>query len=84
MRRGRQTNANVASSASLVGAALRGAFGYAAFIPVDILDLTAFHAAVIVWMVYLLRKPRPAAPVPSSFVQADLELWGQQLQGMVH
>jgi len=74
----------IASSASLVGAALGGAFGYPAFIPVDILDLSAFHIAVIVWMIYLLRKPRPAGPVQSGFVQADLELWGQQLQRMVH
>lgn len=72
------------ASSRLVGAALRGAFGYPAFIPVDILDLSAFHIAIIVWMVYLLRKPRPAAPVQSSFVQADLEIWGQQLQRMVH
>jgi hypothetical protein len=69
----------------LVGAGLRPALGHASLIPVDILDMCGFHICVVVWLVSLVRPPKPV-PIPPKLAMehADLQLWGEQMQRMVN
>ena len=74
----------ISTSVDLVGAALKAAYRTAALRPVDILDLSAFHISVIVWLIYFLPRPRRGIPTNGHLEHADLQLWGEQMQRMVN
>jgi len=55
----------------------------ASYINIDYLRMAAFHACVLVWLVYTLRPERKLEFVESGFKKSDLESWNQDLQRMV-
>src|SRR5437763_10590296 len=55
----------------------------ASYINIDYLRMAAFHACVLVWLVYTLRPERNLEFVESGFKKSDLESWNQDLQRMV-
>jgi hypothetical protein len=73
----------VSASIDLVSAALRAEWGKRAFIVVDLTQMAAFHACVVIWLVYLFVADR-TPPFPDGKLKiSDLELWDQELQRMV-
>jgi hypothetical protein len=71
------------SSVDVVGAALRSGFGYHSLVPVDILEMSAYHVSALVWFFYALPPFRPSRAVSTNVEHSDLEVWGQELRRMV-
>jgi hypothetical protein len=73
----------ISASINLASAPLRSAFGKVSIIPVDIVQMSAFHLCVVIWLIYLLLSER-LPEIPSRTLQAsDLNQWSEELQGMV-
>lgn len=73
----------VSASISLSGAAMRSALGTKGFIAADIVEMAAYHAQVIVWMVYLFLPAREPKFSRETISRSDLQFWDQELQRMV-
>ena len=73
----------VSASIDLVSAALRAEWGERAFSAVDLTQMAAFHACVVIWLVYLFLADRTPAFPDGKLKISDLELWDQELQRMV-
>ena len=72
----------VYASIALVGAALRAAFGQKALIPVDVVQMTGFHACVVIWLVYIFL-PRSENGPPGNLRKSDLDRWDHAVQEMI-
>jgi len=55
----------------------------ASYINIDYLRMAAFHACVLVWLVYTLRPERKLELAEPGFKKSDLEAWNQDLQRMM-
>jgi hypothetical protein len=73
----------ISACADLSTAAWRSALGRPAFIPVDIVQMGAFHLCVIIWLTYLLLPESPKF-TGSGLQRDDLDAWNEQVQKIVH
>lgn len=73
----------ISASIDLVSAAMRAQWRTRAFVAVDLTQMAAFHACVVIWLVSLFLADR-TPPFPDGKLKiSDLELWDKELQRMV-
>jgi len=72
----------ISACMNLGTAALRAGLGKPALIAVDIIQMAAFHAAVVVWVVYLFLPERQSAVAARNFGEAEINFWDQELRRM--
>jgi hypothetical protein len=59
------------------------AFGARGFITVDVMRMAAFHAQVVIWLIYAFLPDRAAHFEGAPMGRADIEDWNEQLRRMV-
>jgi hypothetical protein len=72
----------ISACINLASAALRSQLGQSAFIAVDIMEMSAFHVSVVVWLIYVFLPDRTAAFAGRSLGESDMRFWDQELQRM--
>lgn len=72
----------ISSSVEMIASTLISVGG-ASYINIDYLRMAAFHACVLVWLVYTLRPERKLEFAEPGFKKSDLEAWNQDLRRMV-
>jgi hypothetical protein len=73
----------ISASIDLISAALRAEWGKRGLIAADLTQMAGFHVCVVIWLLSLFLADR-TAPFPDGKLKiSDLELWDQELQGIV-
>lgn len=73
----------ISASINLATAALRAEFGRTGLIAVDITQMAAFHACVVIWLVYLFLPERAPRFAGGGLEKSQMEFWDQELERMV-
>jgi len=73
----------ITACVDLASAPLRAAFGSAAIHAVDIIQLSGYNVAVLVWLIYLLLPDRKLRFAVNILPRSDMEAWSGELQNMV-
>jgi hypothetical protein len=73
----------ITACVDLASAPLRAAFGSAAIHAVDIIQLSGYNVAVLVWLIYLLLPDRKLRFAVNILPRSEMEAWSGELQKMV-
>jgi hypothetical protein len=72
----------ISSSVEMIASSLIS-LGKTSYINIDYMRMAAFHACVLVWLVYTFRQERSPQSIDSGIPKPDLEAWNQDLQRMI-
>jgi hypothetical protein len=73
----------VSASIDLGSAAWRATYGRAALIPVDVIQMIAYHLCVLIWLIYMFLPDRKPPATGSGLKKRELELWNREIEKMV-
>jgi hypothetical protein len=73
----------ITACVDLASAPLRAALGSAAIHAVDIIQLSGYNVAVLVWLIYLLLPNRKLRFAVNILPRSEMEAWSGELQKMV-
>ena len=73
----------VAASVDLAGAALRGALGRKALIPMDVMQMAGFHICVLIWLAYLFWPRSESIVTAETPKTVQLDAWNQEIERMI-
>jgi hypothetical protein len=73
----------ITACVDLASAPLRAAFGSTAIRPVDIIQLSGYNVAVLLWLICLLLPDRKLRLAVNILPRSDMEVWSGELQSMV-
>ena len=73
----------ISSTVEMIASALISVLGKAGYVNLDYLRMGAYHACVLVWLVYTIRADDSEQPKRGRLQNSELEFWNQELQRMV-
>lgn len=71
------------ATVEIVSSTALSTFGARGFITVDLLRMAAFHACVVIWLIYAFVPERVAQSEGAALERAEIEEWAEQLRRMV-
>lgn len=72
----------ISSSVEMIASTLISVLGKTGYVNLDYLRMTAYHACVLVWVVYIFRRDRIPPLSGQRLQKPDLEAWNQELERM--
>jgi hypothetical protein len=73
----------ISEGIQLVVSAIRPQLHGSAFIFVDNIGVAAYHVAVVIWLIYLIRPERVVQLSRDGLQEADIESWNRELRSMI-
>ena len=73
----------ISSSVEMIASTLISVLGKTNYVNLDYLRMAAYHACVLVWLVYTFRGDRAPQFTSQRLQRSDLEAWNQEMQRMV-
>jgi hypothetical protein len=74
----------IACSVDLATTAIQSQLGSSWAVPLEIIDMAAYHCCVVIWLVYLLIPERTPAYTLGKIPESDLNVWNQELEHLLH
>lgn len=74
----------IACSVDLAITAIQSQLGSSWAVPLEIIDMAAYHWCVVIWLFYLLVPERRPAHGTENLLESDLDVWNQELERLIH